>query len=64
VEEVNKLFVNGMPFCDAYKEVGNTINSGNFSPERKVAHTHEGSIGNLCHAEIRAMMMKIFKTKR
>src|SRR5690606_34800252 len=48
VEEVNKLVLSGVPFRDAYKKVGAAIASGNYNPERTVAHTHEGSIGNLC----------------
>ena len=32
------------------------IERGEFSPERNVTHTHEGSIGNLCTAEIAALM--------
>lgn len=59
VEEINKLVVQGVPFRDAYKQVGNAINSANFNPEHKVQHTHEGSAGNLCNAEIKAMMLKV-----
>ena len=58
VEEINKLVVSGVPFRDAYKIVGAQINEGNFNPERKVAHTHEGSISNLCNAEIKNRMDK------
>ncbi|NQU88439.1 MAG: argininosuccinate lyase [Mariniphaga sp.] len=47
VEEVNKLVEKGMPFREAYKKVGEMIESGRFNPEKKVGHTHEGSIGNL-----------------
>jgi len=52
VEEVNKLVLQGTPFRDAYKKVGKEINEGKFDPEKKVEHTHEGSIGNLCNKEI------------
>jgi len=52
VEEVNKLTLSGMPFRDAYKKIGLDIEAGNFKPEKTVQHTHEGSIGNLCNAEI------------
>jgi len=48
VEEVNKLVVSGIPFREAYRIVGQQIESGNFDPEKSVHHTHEGSIGNLC----------------
>ena len=56
VEEVNKLVLSGMPFRDAYKKVGFDIEQGKYNPEKSVNHTHEGSIGNLCHDEIKAMM--------
>ncbi len=58
VEEINKLVVGGMPFREAYKTVGKSINDGTFHPSRSISHTHEGSISNLCNAEIRNMMMK------
>jgi len=47
VEEVNKLVVSGMPFRDAYKQVGASIEAGKFTYSTALAHTHEGSIGNL-----------------
>ncbi|WP_456424396.1 argininosuccinate lyase [Lutibacter sp.] len=52
VEEVNKLVQSGVPFRDAYKIVGKNINEGNFNPDKKVVHTHKGSLGNLCLDEI------------
>jgi len=60
VEAINTLVVAGVPFRDAYKTVGNSINDDSFNPPRTVAHTHEGSINNLCNEEIRAMMMKAY----
>ncbi len=58
VEEVNKLVNTGMPFRDAYKKVGMDIESGNFTYDTTVNHTHEGSIGNLCTEEIKEKMNK------
>ncbi|MFN9711252.1 MAG: argininosuccinate lyase [Bacteroidota bacterium] len=53
VEAVNKLVNNGVPFRDAYREVGNSIQKGKFTFTRNaLQHTHEGSIGNLCLDEI------------
>ncbi|MFW5823185.1 MAG: argininosuccinate lyase [Tangfeifania sp.] len=52
VEEVNRLVLSGVPFREAYKIVGEKIENGEYAPEKKVAHTHEGSIGNLCLGEI------------
>ena len=56
VEEVNKLVLNGVPFRDAYKKVGLDIEQGNYNPGTTVSHTHEGSIGNLCLADITRLM--------
>jgi argininosuccinate lyase len=56
VEEVNKLVLNGVPFRDAYKQVGQAIEKGEFTYSISVNHTHEGSIGNLCLSEISQMM--------
>ena len=61
VEEVNKLVMNGMAFRDAYKKLGKDILDGNFKPEKKVHHTHEGSIGNLCLDEIRNKFERNFR---
>ncbi|WP_342330095.1 argininosuccinate lyase [Pedobacter sp. FW305-3-2-15-E-R2A2] len=59
VEVVNELALKGIPFREAYKIVGETIENGTFSPSTKVNHTHEGSIGNLCNPEIEGMMEEI-----
>jgi argininosuccinate lyase len=58
VEEVNRLVLSGVPFRDAYKQVGMDIEQGNYHPATTVQHTHEGSIGNLCLDELRAAMNK------
>lgn len=60
VEEVNRLATEGMPFRDAYKKVGMDIQAGHFKPHKEVHHTHEGSIGNLCNKEIRALMEEVW----
>jgi len=59
VEEVNKLVLSGVPFRDAYKQVGLEIQLGNYNPERNVTHSHEGSIGNLCNDEISQLMNNV-----
>lgn len=53
VEAVNELVLQGMPFRDAYKTVGLTIEAGSFNPPHTLSHTHEGSIGNLRTEAIR-----------
>ena len=61
VEEVNKLVLEGIPFRDAYKKVGLDIEGGNFTYTPATAHTHEGSIGNLCHDQVQQMMDSVIK---
>lgn len=60
VEEVNRRVLNGVPFRDAYKQVGLAIENGEFSPLTKLEHTHEGSIGNLCNDQIIALFDKVY----
>jgi argininosuccinate lyase len=52
VEEVNRLVLQGVPFRDAYRAVGKRIGEGSFVPDKKVHHTHAGSLGNLCTQQI------------
>ena len=59
VEEVNKLVVKGVPFRDAYKQVGIAIENGNFQYSTSLNHTHEGSMGNLCNDKIEKMMQEV-----
>jgi argininosuccinate lyase len=54
VEEVNRRTLNGVPFRDAYKQVGLEIEAGDFHPSKTIHHTHEGSIGNLCNDKIKS----------
>ncbi len=60
VEKVNELVNQGVPFRDAYKQVGSSIEKGEFSFDlsKGLHHTHEGSIGNLCNTEIELEMSK------
>lgn len=59
VEEVNRLVLEGVPFRDAYKQVGLEIEKGNFDHNKKVHHTHEGSIGNLYNDRIDILKQQI-----
>ena len=64
VEEVNRRVLSGIPFRDAYREVGIEVNNGTFrygdgTPPEKTGdlhHTHIGSIGNLATDLIRRKM--------
>ena len=66
VEVVNNKVASGVPFRDAYKEVGIAVQEGRFKFDKptaasQLAHTHEGSIGNLCTGEIKKKMDKASK---
>ena len=61
VETVNKLASEGLPFRDAYKQVGLDIEAGTFRPDKNIHHTHEGSIGNLCNDRISALMATVLE---
>ena len=56
VEEVNRRVLAGVPFRDAYRQVGLDIEAGRFEHSGTLHHTHEGSLGNLCNDRIRALM--------
>ena len=61
VEAVNELVNKGLPFREAYREVGNEIDKGVFQYDYKkqLHHVHEGSIGHLCTEEIRQAFEKV-----
>jgi argininosuccinate lyase len=63
VEAVNELVNKGIPFREAYKQVGNQIEKGefNFDYKKQLHHVHEGSIGNLCNDEIVNEMSSVLK---
>jgi argininosuccinate lyase len=56
VEDVNRLVQQGVPFRDAYVQVGKRIEAGGYQPDKRVQHTHAGSLGNLCLPEIQKKM--------
>jgi len=56
VDTLNDLVLSGVPFRDAYKQIGQQIADGTFKPKREIDHTHAGSLGNLCLEEIRRKM--------
>ena len=61
VEDVNRLALEGVPFREAYRTVGMQVQRGEYQPTREVHHTHEGSIGNLCTADIREKMERVMR---
>lgn len=62
VEEVNRMVLQGVPFRDAYRQVGESISKGDFHPDKDICHTHEGSIGNLCLTQIREKMEAVINS--
>lgn len=59
VDAVNELVQQGISFRDAYKQVGLSIQRGEFNKPAALQHTHEGSIGNLGLDLIRQQMEKL-----
>jgi argininosuccinate lyase len=59
VEEVNRRTLAGTPFRDAYRQVGIEIDKGQFEWSGELHHSHEGSIGNLCTAQIASKMDEV-----
>ncbi len=65
VEEVNRRTLSGIPFREAYRQVGTEVNEGRFRysggdtsslKASDLGHTHIGSIGNLCNDRISELM--------
>ncbi len=59
VEKVNALVLQGVPFRDAYKQVGLAIEEGSYVPDRTVKHDHIGSIGNPGNEIIKEKMQSL-----
>lgn len=59
VEVVNNLVLGGIPFREAYKNIGLAIESGTYQPSKEVNHTHQGSIGNLMNDAIADQFEKV-----
>jgi argininosuccinate lyase len=56
VEDVNRKVLSGVPFRDAYREIGMQVREKTYKPNREIHHTHEGSIGNPCNDGIKEKM--------
>tara|TARA_R110000868_G_scaffold259361_7_gene517398 strand:- start:18776 stop:20077 length:1302 start_codon:yes stop_codon:yes gene_type:complete len=61
VEAVNELVLKGIPFREAYQQVGKQIQEGTFEPPTELKHTHEGSLGNLSNEKIKARMKEVWR---
>lgn len=65
VEEVNRRTLSGIPFREAYRQVGTEVNEGRFKysggdtaslKASDLGHTHIGSLGNLCNDRVAELM--------
>ena len=54
VDSINNLVVEGMPFREAYKQIGTQVQAGNYKPDLGKQHSHVGSIHNLSLNKIKA----------
>ncbi len=62
VEKINQLVQQGIPFREAYHRIAEEVKNGTFEPPQEMLkYTHEGSIGNLCTAEIKKMMEQVLQ---
>jgi argininosuccinate lyase len=53
VDSINNLVVEGMPFREAYKQIGDQVQAGTYKPDLGKQHSHTGSIHNLSLDKIR-----------
>jgi argininosuccinate lyase len=53
VDSINNLVVEGMSFREAYKQLGDQVQSGTYKPDEGKEHSHIGSIHNLSLDKIR-----------
>ena len=60
VDSLNKWVMQGIPFRDAYKKMKLEIKNKNYIPNKKLKHTHIGSIGNLNLNDIKMKMKKYY----
>ena len=60
VEVVNESVLQGIPFREAYKQIGLSIEAGTYKPSKEVHHTHEGSVGNLMNEAIKTEFDQVY----
>ena len=58
VDSLNKWVKDGMPFRDAYRKMKSELKNKKYIPNKKITHTHIGSIGNLKLNDIKLKMKK------
>ena len=58
VDSINNLVIEGMPFREAYKKIGEQVEGGEYKPDLGKQHSHVGSIHNLSLDKIKAKYPK------
>ncbi|WP_224491160.1 argininosuccinate lyase [Robertkochia flava] len=58
VDTLNQMVLDGIPFREAYRQMGESIDKGTYTPHRDIHHTHTGSIGKPALQEIRNKMKR------
>jgi argininosuccinate lyase len=58
VDSINNLVIEGMPFREAYKKIGEQVQTGEYKPDLGKQHSHVGSIHNLSLDKIKAKYPK------
>jgi argininosuccinate lyase len=61
VDAVNEEVLKGVPFREAYQKIAKKIAEGTYQDVKRINHTHEGSIGNLCNDQIKEKMVRAVK---
>lgn len=59
VDNINTLVEGGMSFREAYQIIGKQVQEGTYKPDTSKAHSHVGSMGNLCLEQIKAKFPKL-----
>lgn len=59
VDSINNLVVEGMPFREAYQQIGRQVQAGTYNPDLGKQHSHVGSIHNLSLDKIREKYTKL-----
>jgi len=58
VDSINNLVIEGMPFREAYKKIGEQVEAGEYKPDLGKQHSHVGSNHNLSLDKIKAKYPK------
>ncbi|MGI4874171.1 MAG: argininosuccinate lyase [Janthinobacterium lividum] len=59
VENINQLIQQGVPFRDAYKQVGQAVDAGSYVPHKEFTTTHLGSVHNPGLTELAARLVQV-----